>query len=94
MKNQILKINIVTPEQKSTFRAGTCLTCLSDYANCEHRLIEREKERRFSKVLQGVVVGIESERLSRIAAKFELESDEFSTWEEKAKSLIPARSYC
>jgi hypothetical protein len=93
MKNQMLKMNIVTPEQNSVFRVGTCLTCYTNFDKCEHRLIEREKERRFSKVLQGVVVGIESERLCRIAAKFELESDEFSTWKEKAKSLIPARSY-
>jgi hypothetical protein len=67
---------------------------MEDYANCEHRLIEREKEKRFAKLLQNIVVGIESERLGRVAARREIESDEFFTWEEKAVRLIPARSYC
>lgn len=67
---------------------GTCLTCLFDFEFCEHRKHENQKSKRLSEIICSTVQKAKSQTLQRIAAKFELESDEFFTSEQKAEFYV------
>lgn len=67
---------------------GACLTCLFDFEFCQHRKEESEKSKRLSEIICSTVQNAKDQTFQRIAAKFELESDEFFTSEQKAEFYL------
>jgi hypothetical protein len=73
---------------KNVQNDATCLTCLFDFEFCEHRKEEAQKSKRLSEIICSTVQNAKIQTLQRIAAKFELESDEFLASEQKAEFYI------
>jgi hypothetical protein len=67
---------------------GTCFTCLFNFEFCEHRQEESKKSKLLSEIICSTVQNSRNQSLQKIAAKFELESDEFFTSEQKAEFYI------
>jgi hypothetical protein len=80
--------NILAESNCGGYSPGTCLTCFHDFVSCEHRKEEEESRKRLSLLIRETVQRDKSQTLQRIAAKFELESDEFFTSEQKAELYI------
>jgi hypothetical protein len=81
-----LKKNILT--ESSAWGAGTCLTCIQDFSFCEHRKEEEIRSKRLSCLIAETAISSEEQRLERIAARNEFETDEFLTWKQKAQNQI------
>lgn len=82
------KKNILKSDSVYGWKAGTCMTCVNDYLWCEHRIEEKAARKRLSKAVMHCVESAEIDNLQRIASRYELESDEFSTAYEKASALV------
>jgi hypothetical protein len=80
--------NILTAENCGGYSPGTCLTCFHDFVFCEHRQEEEKNRKRLSTLIAETVKKDRDQTLQRIAARFELESDEFFTSEKKAEFYI------
>ena len=64
---------------------GSCLYCMADYSSCQfHRMVDFLRDENRRETIKGIVAHQKAERLKRICAKYELESDEMMTREEKA----------
>ena len=64
---------------------GSCPNCMADYSSCKfHRMADDLREKNLRETIRGIVAHSKAERLGRICAKYELESDEMMTREEKA----------
>ena len=82
------KKNILKSDSVYGWKAGTCMTCVNDFLFCEHRAEEKEAGKRLSKAVMQCVESTKLGNLQRIASRYELESDEFSTAFEKASALV------
>jgi len=82
------KKNILKSDSVYGWKAGTCMTCVNDYLWCEHRIEEKAAQKRLSKVVMQCVESTKLGNLQRVASRYELESDEFSTAYEKASGLV------
>lgn len=74
---------------KNRFRQdGSCSTCLGGNL-CRHCSADSAKrDAIFSRVLQQAAAGIRENRIARVCSRFELESDEFLTREQKACAML------
>ena len=82
------KKNILKSDSVYGWKAGTCMTCVNDFLFCEHRAEEKAAGKRLSKAVMHCVESTKIDNLQRIASRYELESDEFSTAYEKASALV------
>ena len=82
------KKNILKSDSVYGWKAGTCMTCVNDFLFCEHRVEEKAAGKRLSKAVMQCVESTKIDNLQRIASRYELESDEFSTAFEKALALV------
>ena len=82
------KKNILKSDSVYGWEAGTCVTCVNDFLFCEHRAEEKAAGKRLSKAVMHCVESTKIDNLQRIASRYELESDEFSTAYEKALALV------
>jgi nucleoid-associated protein YejK len=64
------------------------MTCFNDFLFCEHRIEEKAARKRLSKAVMQCVESTKIDNLQRVASRYELESDEFSTAYEKASGLV------
>lgn len=80
--------NILKSDSVYGWKAGTCMTCVNDYLFCEHRAEEKETGKRLSKAVIHCVESTKIDNIQRIASRYEMESDEFSTAFEKALALV------
>jgi hypothetical protein len=68
---------------------GACSACVAGACRCEfHANRDAEREAAFSAVLQRCAASVRSYAIAATCARFELESDEFLTREEKAAGII------
>lgn len=67
---------------------GRCLTCSGGWLckACQTDSLARDKA--FSAVLSSAVAGIQANRVARVCARFELESDEGGTRSQKAAAML------
>ena len=72
---------------------GTCSACLGGNLCrfCQEEGLKRDRE--LSRVLARAVVGIRETRIARVCSRFELESDEFLTREQKAQQMLEANPH-
>lgn len=80
--------NILKSDSVYGWKAGTCMTCVNDFLFCEHREEEKSDRKRLSKAVMHCVESTKIDNLQRIASRYGLESDEFSTAYEKALALV------
>ena len=83
-----LNKNILTESNCGGWLPGTCYTCVKNFVSCEHRQEEEQKRKQLSILIAETVNKDKNQTLQRIAAKFELESDEFFTSEQKAEFYL------
>lgn len=74
---------------KTRFRPdGSCSTCSGGWLckACQNDGLARDKAR--SAILRSTVQGIQQTRIARVCSRYELESDERGTREEKAAEML------
>ena len=82
---------IVAVKVAGGWDVGTCLDCVGrvGHGRCAfHAAEDRQRERTFSALLQRTVEAMRADEIGRICARYELESDEMQTREEKAASIL------
>ena len=87
MKTRKPVAKLVKPD---TYPDGACKACVGGWKCAFHIAEDEERERRMSDVLRQAVAGIRATRIARVCARFELESDEFLTREQKAEAMLLA----
>lgn len=76
---------LVEPE---TYPDGACKACLGGNKCDWHIERDAENDRKRSEMLRRVCAGIRANEIGRVCSRYELESDEFMTREQKAEALI------
>ena len=69
---------------------GACKACAGGWKCAFHIAEDAEREKRRHEVLRRTVAGIQQTRIYRVCARFELESDEFLSREQKAEAMLTA----
>lgn len=67
---------------------GTCLTCIYQYCDCEHRELDRKRDLDRSKALIWAANKHKQVDSARLCMAHALESDEFCTRFDKADALL------
>lgn len=73
-----------------TYPDGACKACVGGWKCAFHIAEDAERDRRMADVLRQAVAGIRQTRIARVCSRFELESDEFLTREQKAELMLAA----
>lgn len=87
MKTNKPVARLVKPE---TYPDGACKACAGGWKCAYHIAEDAERDRQMSAVLRRACEGIRINRIARVCARFELESDEFLTREQKAEAMLAA----
>lgn len=87
MKTRKPVAKLVKPD---AYPDGACKACVGGWKCAFHIEQDAERDRQWSATLRQTVAGIQQTSIYRVCARFELESDEFLTREQKAEAMLQA----